>query len=103
MDKLRKKKTKKIAAGKSLCWCTDVNVYVVYNLSHAKTERTDMDVPKFDGLPNDSNVGGGNHKSRLSMESRTCQTMGLTLVGWLWLQIRPSRKMIWEISWLKVC
>ena len=39
--KLKKKKTtKKTAARKRLCLCTDVNVQVVYNLSHVKTERT---------------------------------------------------------------
>ena len=40
MDKLKKKKTRKTAARKRLCKCTDVNVYVVYNLSHVKTDRT---------------------------------------------------------------
>ena len=43
VDKLKKKKKQtkvKTAAGKRLCQCTDVNVYVVYNLSHVKTERT---------------------------------------------------------------
>ena len=32
------------------------------------------------------------------VESRTCLTMGLTLVGWLWLQTRHPGKMTWEIS-----
>ena len=42
MDKLKKKKqtTGNTAAGKRLCKCTDVNVYVVYNLSHVISERT---------------------------------------------------------------
>ena len=43
VDKLRKNKkqtTKKTVAGKRLCLCTDVNVYVVYNVSHVETERT---------------------------------------------------------------
>ena len=41
VDKLKKKQTTgKTAARKRRCWCTDVNVYVVYNLSHVKTERT---------------------------------------------------------------
>ena len=39
VDKLKKKKKtiRKTAAGKRRCLCTDVNVYVVYNLSHVKT------------------------------------------------------------------
>ena len=32
--------TRKTEAGKRLCKCTDVHVYVVYNLPHVKTERT---------------------------------------------------------------
>ena len=42
VDKLKKKKkqtTGKTAARKRLCWCTDVTVYVLYNLSHVKTEQ----------------------------------------------------------------
>ena len=35
-----KEGTGKTAARKRLCWCADVGVYVVYNLSHVKTERT---------------------------------------------------------------
>ena len=39
VDKLKKKTTTgKTAAGKRRCQCTDVNVYVMYNLSHVKTE-----------------------------------------------------------------
>ena len=38
MDKLRKKR--KTAAGKRLCKCRDVNVYVVNNMLHVKTGRT---------------------------------------------------------------
>ena len=42
VDKLKKKKqtTRKTAAGKKRCQCTDVNVYLMYNQSHVKTERT---------------------------------------------------------------
>ena len=43
VDKLKKKTkqtTGKTAAGKILCKCTDVNVYVVHNLSHVEAERT---------------------------------------------------------------
>ena len=35
-----RRKIGKTAAGKRRCCCTDVNVYVMYNLSHIKTERT---------------------------------------------------------------
>ena len=41
VDKLKKKQTTgKTAAGQRRCQCTDVNVYVMYNLSHVETERT---------------------------------------------------------------
>ena len=42
VNKLKKKKqtTAKTAAGKRRCQCTDVNVHVLYNLSHVTTERT---------------------------------------------------------------
>ena len=48
---LKRKKTGKTAAGKRLCQCTDVTVYVVYNLSHDNTERTyTFGVQAFHGL-----------------------------------------------------
>ena len=47
--------------------------------------------------PNGSNVGGGNHKSEPFKESRTCLTMVLTLVGWLWLQTRNPGRTTWAI------
>ena len=42
MDKLKKKKetTGKTATGKRWCLYSDVNVHVMYNLSHVETERT---------------------------------------------------------------
>ena len=41
VDNLKKKQTtRKTEAGRGRCQCTDVNVYVMYNLSHVETERT---------------------------------------------------------------
>ena len=60
VDKLKKKKqtTRKTAARKRRCLCTDVNVYVMYNLSHVKTERTyilDLDLGvQVDSVKRDS-------------------------------------------------
>ena len=42
VDNLKKKNKQqgRQRQGRGRCECTDVNVYVMYNLSHVKTERT---------------------------------------------------------------